>query len=146
MSAKTPHDFRDDEARRALEVLSRHDAADDAIDAALSILARVADDPQPSQELTRRIMFAVGQAPLAEGRVPLGSRRTNRLHVASVASVVRHGACGCAGTIRVFGPDLAPGFAGLVGLVIGAARWCAVSIASSLRFWNAAVTVAARPG
>lgn len=152
MTANGRQEPTDRELRRALEVLSQPDADEGAIDTAFEALAHLSSVPAPAHDFSRRVMLAVRQAPLAEGRVPLtkplpdwprvteplaGHPRWGAVAALGAAAAVAGGA------VAIFGPSATRVLVAMVALLVGAGQWLLASVTAGLRIWDDTATAGA---
>ena len=153
MTAKGKGKPTDHELRRALEILNQPDADEDAIDTAFETLVPLSSAPAPPQDFSRRVMLAVRQAPLAEGRVPLAKPVPDWPRVAgsparhprwgAVAALGAAAAAVAGGAVALFGLSATPVLVAMVALFIGTGQWLLVSVTTGLRIWTATATAGA---
>ena len=153
MTANGRREPTDQELRRALDILKQSDGDQAAIDTAFETLVPLSSAPAPPRDFSRRVMLAVRQAPLAEGRVRLAKPLIKWSHVAG--ALARHprwgavAATGAAavvvagGAVATFGPFATPVLVAMVALLLGTGRWLLASLTTGLRIWNATATAGA---
>ena len=126
--------------RRALDILSQPDADDRAIETAIETLLPLSAPPAPPPDFSRRVMLAVHQASLPEGRVPLSTP----LSVWSRAAVFGAAAAAVAwGAIATFGPSAAPMLATMLAFIVRIGLSTVTSIRIGLQIWSATAATGA---
>jgi hypothetical protein len=126
-----------DAVRRALDAVNQPDGSadhDQALDAAFEILVPLADVPARSEGFSRRVMLAVGQAPLPAGRVPLATRRPAWQMIGGLGAAA---AAVAWAALAAFGRSAAPM---LIALFVRAGFSCIASMKVVLQLWVTAAT------
>ena len=122
----------------ALEVLDRPDAGEREVDAAFATIASGLSLPAPSTVFVRRVIDAVRDAPLAEGRRALGDPAPLWGRVAALAA----GAAVALSLLALFfGPLWGYTLARFVGLIVRAEVSVLVSLSAAVRIARTAVVV-----